>query len=230
MTSSDGDDRRRALVERAEQVVAGCVDATGVDAGGVALVTTRGHRATVCATNDVAARIEDAQFVLGEGPCVDAAASRTPVLVGDLLDPLHGVDGRWPGFQDAAAEVGVRAVFAFPLRIGAIALGAMDLVRASPGALEADQLASALLAADTTAMLLLDLATVGDDLADDAWHRSAYRFKVHGAAGMVMVQLGLPIEQAMARLRARAYVEGRALPDVADDVVEGRLRFQEEDV
>lgn len=41
--------------------------------------------------------------------------------VPDLADAR----GRWPGFADAAAELGVHAVFAFPLRIGMISVGVL---------------------------------------------------------------------------------------------------------
>jgi hypothetical protein len=226
------DDRRARLAGRAERIASACVRATGTDSAGVSLVTRRGYRATVCATDDTAARIEEVQFVLGEGPCVEAATNRSPVLVADLLDHPGGPADRWPAFLDAASAAGVRAVFAFPVRIGAIALGAVDLLRSRPGDLDDGELAAALLAADALALLLLDLSAGGadgdGDHGDDGWQRSAYRFKVHGAAGMITAQLGVPIEQAMARLRAAAYAQERPVTDIADDVIAGRLSFEEE--
>lgn len=42
-----------------------------------------------------------------------------------------------------------------------------------------------------------------------------------------MVQLGVTIAEALVRLRAFAYAEGRPLVEVARDVVGGRLRFDE---
>lgn len=202
----------------------------GVDGAGVALVTRSGHRATVCATDDIAARLEEAQFVLGEGPCVDASSGRTPVLLEDLLDLGPGVRLRWPGFLDAAASAGVRAVFAFPLRLGAVAFGAMDLYRLTPGPLDAEQLRTALLTADAAALALLELTAGGDvfpDPGDGA--RTALRYQVHAAAGMVKVQLGSTIAHALMQLRAVSFAEDRSIDDVAQDVLEGRLRFPLED-
>ena len=46
---------------------------------------------------------------------------------------------------------------------------------------------------------------------------------------MITVQLDVPIDEAMTRLRARAYGEGRSINDVAADVVDGSLRFSEEE-
>ena len=226
---ADDSSRRTEVALDVERAVRDCLPLVGVDGGGVALVTTRGHRATVCATDDVAGRVEELQWLLGEGPCVDASTFRTPVIVADLLDASEGVQARWPGFLDGAAEAGVRAVFALPLRIGAISLGAVDLYRTTPGGLSADNLRNALLSADRVSLLLLDLATGSSPLDDDAWQHSALRFRVHGAAGMVKVQLGVSIELALAQLRAVAFAQGRSVADVADDVVNGRLRFPQED-
>lgn len=203
------------------------VRAAGVDGAGVALVTPRGHRATVCATDDVASRLEELQFVLGEGPCVDAIA-RGPVLVSDLLDRGEGVQDRWPGFLEGAGDAGVRAVFALPLRLGAVSLGAVDLYRHTPGPLSEDQLRAALVGADATALLLLDYAVIGAPVDDDGWQRSAYRLSVHGAAGMVKEQLGSTIEDALVQLRAVAFARGRPLHDIAEDVLARRLSFPQE--
>lgn len=219
---------RPEAVQRVEQTCRRCLLPVGVDGGGVALVTGRGHRATVCATDDVASRIEDIQFLLGEGPCIDASSTRSPVLVADLTDPREGVQVRWPGFLPDAAEWGVRAVFAFPLRLGAIALGAMDLYRREPGPLSAGQLRAALLAADAAALALLDVAAPAD-IGGDGAQPVDFRLAVHAAAGMVQVQLRTTIEMALVHLRAAAYVEGRSINDVAAEVVEGRRRFDGDD-
>ena len=202
----------------------------GVDGAGVALLTHSGNRATVCATDGVAARLEEAQFVLGEGPCVDATTGRTPVLLEDLRGLPAGMRARWPGFLPAAEEAGVGAVFAFPLRLGAVAFGALDLYRCEPGPLLPPQLRAALLTADAAALLLLELTTGDDGLSDPpAGSRAAFRYEVHAAAGMVKVQLGRTIEQALMQLRATAFAQDRSVDEVALDVLEGRLRFDQED-
>jgi len=51
----------------------------------------------------------------------------------------------------------------------------------------------------------------------------AYRLEVYQPQGMLMVDLGVGIDEAMARLRAHAYAEGRAPSDVAKDIVSGRM-------
>ena len=190
------------------------------------MVTRSGHRGVVCATDETAARVEDLQMTLGEGPCVDAVSTGAHVFLDDLgtgADP-------WPGFLEGAAAAGVRAVFAFPLRIGSISIGALDLYRDEPGELAAPDVRAAHMAADAAAHAVLELGLDGGTFADDRESRSAYQMQVHQATGMVQEQLGIRTEEAFLLLRARAFASGRLVGDVATDVVARRLRFSTEDV
>lgn len=202
----------------------------GVNGAGISMVTKAGNRGVVCATDDISARIEDLQLTLGEGPCVDAVRTGSPVIVSDLSEPGDIAIERWPAFMEGASSMGVRAVFAFPLRIGAISVGAMDLYRDLPGELADKDVTGALLASDAAAIALLHLDSgEGDTFADDVDSRSTYQLQVHQATGMVQVQLGVPTEEAFLMLRARAFATGRSLADIATDVVARRLRFSLED-
>lgn len=207
-----------------------CVDTLPVTGAGIAMVTVAGHRGVVCATDAGSAKIEDLQLTLGEGPCIDAATSGRPVLLPDLDDADDVAVERWPAFMEAAATAGVRAVFAFPLRVGAISVGVIDLYRDSPGGLGDADLQAALLAADAAAFALLYLDVDGADaFTDDPASRASYQLQVHQATGMVMAQAGVSIEQAFLLLRARAFADARPLADLAIDVVARRIRFSLED-
>ena len=70
----------------------------------------------VHATDDVVAQLDDLQFTLGEGPCLDAFRLREPVLVPDLGSAE--AFARWPGFAHEATQAGAFAAFAFPLQVG----------------------------------------------------------------------------------------------------------------
>jgi hypothetical protein len=165
------------------------------------------------------------QFTLGEGPCVDAFASRRPVLTPEL--DLF-VTKRWPAYTPVAYERGVRAVFAFPMQIGAARLGVMDVYRDSPGALEDQALAQAFAFAEVALTTLLDQqdAAPGDDPAAVAGIALDHRAELFQAQGMVMVQLGVSLAEAMVRLRAHAYAHDRPLRDVAREVVARSLVFE----
>jgi ANTAR domain/GAF domain len=216
--------------ERSRYICQLCSQLLGVTGAGISMVTAAGNRGVVCATDEVSARIEDLQFTLGEGACVEAVTSGVPVMVADLHGPGAARAERWPAFMEGVAAAGVRAVFALPLRVGVVSVGALDLYRDVPGALTADQLSAALTAADAAAAALLQLDTgSASSFADNTVDRAAYQLQVHQASGMVMVQAGVTIEEAFLLLRAHAFAVGRPVADVARDVIERRLRFPVED-
>src|SRR5690242_20619894 len=106
-----------------------CISAThALPASGVAVsLMAPGEAPVLAAASDSEASVlEDLQTVLGEGPCLVAFEEQRPVLVADLGD---GAVRRWPAYSSAAQELGVRAVFAFPLQVGAARLGVLDVYR-----------------------------------------------------------------------------------------------------
>ena len=117
------------------------VRALPASGAGVSVMTDHDTQGLAAASDGTSSLIEELQFTLGEGPCLDAHASRRPVLASDLSgEPAT----RWPAYSAAAQEQGVRAVFAFPLQIGAARLGVLDVYRHEPGALTRPELAQAL--------------------------------------------------------------------------------------
>jgi hypothetical protein len=194
------------------------------DGVGLAVISSEGVPEPTFVSDSRSRLIEDLQFTLGEGPCVDAVRSGSPVLLDDL-QAVTDATRRWPTFAREAESSGVRAVFAFPVRVGAIALGALDLYRSRPGTLDAGELASVLRTVDRIAAVLLDVSAAGGDGVTEP----AYRMVVHQAAGMVMAQSGTNIASALSRLRATAFSEGIPINDLAADVVAGRRRFSKEE-
>jgi hypothetical protein len=186
-----------------------------------------GRQSTVAATDATSTQMEEMQVVLGEGPCIDALTRGMPVLVGDLARP--SLAERWPAFTPAALQAGVRATVAFPLQIGAIRLGAMDLYRDNPEPLGSADLLGARIFADAAVSVILDLQAKGADgaLPDELAPHWASSAAVHQATGMIMAQLHIDVDSAFAALRARAFSSERHIRDVAREVVERRLRFEE---
>ena len=216
--------------ERSRYICQLCARLLGVNGAGISMVTATGNRGVVCATDEVSARIEDLQFTLGEGACVEAVTGGVPVMVNDLHQSGDMTVERWPAFREGAAAAGARALFALPLRIAGISVGSLDLYRDRPGNLTTGQFSAALMAAEAAAAAILQLGTgYADSFADDADGRSAYQMEVHQASGMVKVQAGVTIEEAFLMLRAHAFASGRPIADVAKDVVERRLRLTVED-
>jgi hypothetical protein len=207
----------------AEQVCQAYVAGLDVDGAAISLLTASTAHQTLCATDATAELLEDLQFSLGEGVCVEAAVTGRPVMVPDLH---HSTEvSRWPIFAAAVVEQSdVGALFAVPFQWETINLGVLDLYRTAPGSLSDAQLRDVMRAADMAALMFLGLRT---DPGEGAWldHSLHGRAEIHQATGMVVVQLGINATDALARLRAYAFVEQRLLSDVAHDVVSRRLSF-----
>jgi hypothetical protein len=204
------------------------VKAARVSGAGLTMMTRTDSGRVVCVTDQVSARVEELQLTYGEGPCMDAYASRGPVISADL----GGAEAarRWPAFAPAASQVGAAAVYAFPLQMGAVRLGVMDLYHSRPKSLESGELRDALMLADTATLLLVGRDVTSDDLDVEASYgllsaREGYRAEIDQATGMISVQLSVDVEEAFVRLRAYAYAQDRRLTDVARDVVARHLRF-----
>ncbi|MGC9497707.1 GAF and ANTAR domain-containing protein [Streptomyces sp. WG7] len=174
----------------------------------------------LCASGDRASYLAEIQATLGDGPCVSAAESGAPVLACDLT---AGADaGRWPVFAQQATAVGIRAVYALPLGSDAVCLGTLDLYRDTPGGLTGPQLRVARLVAGVMTVALMALPR-----GEEAWldELAGDHDEVYQAVGMIMAQLGVGADEALARLRADAFARGRTAHDVARDVLTHRRRL-----
>ena len=201
-----------------------CPPILGVTSAGVMLMSGDIPRGSLCTTDQVSHLIEDLQYTLGEGPCVDACSHDEVVAEPDLADPLTR---RWPAFTPPAVQAGVRAVFGFPLRVGTVRLGALNLYRGLPGALTGEQHADALVVAEVAARWVLEAqaGAPADMVAEELEISADFHFTVHNAAGIVSVQQGISVTEALIRLRAYAFSADRLLADVARDVIARTLRL-----
>jgi hypothetical protein len=201
-----------------------CPEIVGVSGAGVMLMSGDEPRGSLCTTDEVSHLIEELQYTLGEGPCLDAHQQCKVVTEPDLADPAIR---RWPSFTPPAVQAGVRAVFGFPLRVGTVHLGALNLYRDLPGSLTADQYADALEVADAAARWVLDAQAGAPPgaVAEQLEAGSEFHFAVHNAAGIVSAQESISVTDALLRLRAFAFSSDRPLADVAQDVIARRLRL-----
>ena len=187
-------------------------------------VTSKSDLVTAAASSPDSARVEELQFTMGEGPCLAAFASRSPVLVPNLSEAATTT---WPGYGPAAHDHGVRAVFAFPLQIGAARLGALDVYRDEPGALSAWALSRALTYADVAMQTVLEAQAAVGGSGDPLWtDGDDAQFDVYQAQGMVMIQLGVDAAEALSRMRAHAYANNVGLGEVAERILGRRLRLE----
>lgn len=179
-------------------------------------------------SDDAAAALQRLQVDLGEGPCLEAHRTGAPVTADDLRIP----DERWAVYAAELLRRGIRSVHAFPLQVGGIRLGVLDLYREHPGQLSGAEVIRATTYADVAVLVLVHLhavrsgASAGTEdlgLLEDAF---ASHPEVHQATGMVAVQADVSLHDALLLIRARAFSEDRGLHEVARDVITRRTRFQ----
>jgi hypothetical protein len=199
-------------------------EAIGVAGAGVILMSGGRALGNVCVSDAMTAAVEEVQYTLGEGPCVDAFHAKAPVLAPDLA--LADVN-LWPGFRVGAATAGVSAVFGFPLLVGSVCFGALNLYNVHPGALSDNQFANALAVAHVASRAVLGWQSVAGpgSLAWQLEHVPMHRAVVHQASGMVSVQASIPVPDAIVMLRAYAFAEDRPISEVAAEIVDGALRL-----
>lgn len=199
-------------------------EVTTMDGAGILLFDGEVLQGELCSSDRVAGLLGDLHFSLGEGPGTDAHNSGAAILEPHLNDPAMS---RWPAFAPPAVSAGVAAVFGFPVRLGAVRLGALYLYRLRHGPLEEEQYADATVMADVAARAILGMQAGAalDTVAEEIMAESDFHFVVHQAAGMISVQLDVTVAEALVRLRARAYADGRLVSELATDVVERSTRF-----
>lgn len=177
---------------------------------------------TIAASDTIIAKLDEAQFDLGEGPCWDALAALSPVIEPDVRQHPRRT---WPAFSRSLEDHGVAAVFAFPLAVGPLRIGAIDLYSVRPTELGEERTTEATaLASIISRHVLRDaLRSAGDGgpCANGPYSRRA----VHQATGFVIAQCGVSADDAHLLLQGHAFAEGVSMDEIAQEVVAGRLVF-----
>jgi hypothetical protein len=208
-------DPRHSLPERLAEA---CRQLLDVDGTAITLENTSLERITLWTTDEAAARLEDLQEVVGQGPSHQAFTTGEAVVA-----RLDHDERRWPDFTDSARRVADGAtIYALPIRpnldvIGVLALHQLPPATASPSLAGAQFLADAIGAA-----LLADPPSADQPFEDGPW---SSRAEIHQATGIVVAQLRLVPADALAILRAHAFAHDATLHDIATQVITGQLDF-----
>jgi hypothetical protein len=199
------------------------VDVLEVDGASVATVGPVLGSETLSASDFQAARLDELQFDLGEGPCWDAMTSGHAVVEPDIRGRPSTT---WPAFSPALDKEDVGALIVFPLRIGPLQLGAVDLYchEATPFDASTRDRGSQLAVAASRLVFKRAMEEGAADPEDLAVPRFSRR-TVHQATGMVLAQLQISADDAHLLIQGQAFASGRTMADVATDIVERRLRF-----
>jgi len=240
---SKSDDVRAAFVAQRDPQLAGpellpvrlakaCVRVLPITGAGISMFTAATMRIPVGASDNVAADAERLQFTAAQGPCFEA--ERTGRMI-PATEPV--IARRWPEFHDRLiARTPVRGIIAAPLADGPAVIGVLDLYcDRSDDVLCIDLFdvhsVIGYVAEELVRAQLLPALRAGSLLWDSTrWQANSGvtgRSQVLMAMGMVSVALAVNLDDALAILRARAFVTDSTLDSVAHDVIKGELVLQE---
>jgi hypothetical protein len=189
------------------------------DGGSITLGFSAPERVTLCTTDDPAARVEDAQDVLREGPSLDAV--RTGVAVSGLSLAEQRV--RWPMLSDLLDARGdALSLHAFPVRPDTAVLGVVCVYQTGERQLGVSRADAQFLANALGVALLGHLDS--ESVSNERW---AVRDRVDQATGMVVAQLRVTPADAAAVLRAHAFAHATTVAAVSKWVLDRELDFSD---
>lgn len=198
------------------------IDALAVSGAALSAFSGSEGETTLYASDAVAGRLDELQFDLGEGPRWVAARSRTQVLLPYAQSMAHEL---WPVFGKALEPTGVQGLFVFPLVIGAVDVGVVELYSVTPGPLSDSELTSARVLADRAAWSLLRQFLAPGAADDSRLGLAGSRREIHQATGMVLGQIGGTAADALLLLRGYAFANGQTVRETSNEVLARRLDF-----
>ncbi len=220
VAATPADDGLTGVAKSLQQLCRAAASGLSMRGAAVTMGTGPGPNGVVASSDPLMRLVDELQFTTGEGPCHEALALHRPLLTPDLT-AVPG--GRWPGFATSAIESGVLAAFSFPLQVGASSLGVLTVYHDRAGWIDDEQVATALTFARVgTVMLFGTQTTLSDGSLEPGLDEVLEgRFEIHQAQGMVMIDLGVDLEEALVRMRAHAYSTAVPLIDLAREIIGG---------
>jgi GAF domain-containing protein len=180
----------------------------------------RGEAAwTAASTGNLAAQLDEAQYDLGRGPCVDAATAGVIVSIPDLA-----IDERWVDYGRRAVAAGAGSSLSLPFPVQKHVLAALNLYAVTPHAFTDDDVELANEVAARAAVALVNAVRYASAPDTAAQLRKAMdsRAVIEQAKGVIMGQSDCSAEEAFDVLVRASQRENRKLRDLATEIVERR--------
>ncbi|MFD9791637.1 GAF and ANTAR domain-containing protein [Streptomyces sp. NPDC059070] len=208
--------RWTARTGKGPQFMSGVAEACGTSSATLALLAADHTQLAFAASDAPSQAAQDLEYMLGEGPCTDAAGQRRPVhLTGTEIE------AHWPGYGPALTALGIGEVAAVPLQPAddtGQCLGALAAFDPRPGLVESGALRAIGAALARTVLL--------DPDADPTLYGGVdHRDTINQAAGMLAVRASCPVPHALALIKARAFADGVSPRQLAEAVISGDLNL-----
>jgi GAF domain-containing protein len=185
----------------------------------VSVTLVQGARAfTAAFTGELARELDEGQYELGHGPCMDAALSGTSVAITDMT-----ADERWPDFGERATKAGALSSLSIPLPVQESVLGALNCYGRAPNHFGPESLEVGLSFAGYAAVAVAN-AHLFDTTANLAHHMEAAmatRAVIEQAKGIVMAERRCSPDEAFTFLSLLSQNTNRKLRELARDIVDG---------
>jgi len=210
--------------EHAPALCTVAAEVTNLSGAAIALASPGDQFTPLCAGDEISEKLLDLEITVGQGPGVEASLSGVAIFESNLLSPESS---RWMFYAPEAVALGVRAVFGYPLRIGAARFGSLILYCDQPGMLDDTQTSDAYLMASVIgrAVLAMQAGAPGEGLENEIAGLSMLDFTVHQAAGMLAVQASVPVKDALVALRSHAFATESSPTTLAARVVSRKTRY-----
>lgn len=186
------------------------------DACGMTVVGADGALRSVGAASPSARRLDELQYLIGEGPVLDVVSAEPvlQILSADLED-----DNRWPGWSTVAAGTGNRSVLALRLFTD-VTVGALSLYSRHPACADARTLAAAQVAAAQASVVL-----VYAQCEWRLWNTIDVQNTIGRAQGILMQRYGIAADAAMAVLRTYSAEHELTVTEVARRIADAGASF-----
>lgn len=197
------------LDDTAEQLILYAVKAVGASSGGITMLRPRGRLETIGATSPTVIEADEAQYLLGEGPCVAAATCSTPVRSDSLAK-----DARWPRWGPEAARLGLGSVLSAEMRGRGARIGALNLYSDHESAFTRED-------AELAGILAAQGAAVMAVMNSEAGLRDAMETRaiIGQAQGMLMERFDIDARRAFSVLSRFSQDSNIRLRDIAEHLV-----------
>ncbi len=185
---------------------------------GIVLTDQQGNLQFMAGSQEDARLLELFQLQNDEGPCLDAFHALEPVVNTDLSQAAD----RWPRFAPHAAAAGYVTVHAFPLRLRAQAIGALNIFGSDEeAALSDEDIAIVQSLADMASIALLQERAIrrGELLTEQLQGALNSRIVIEQAKGAVAQARGISVDEAFNAIRSYARSHNLRLSDVAHAIV-----------
>ncbi|MEV6970353.1 GAF and ANTAR domain-containing protein [Hamadaea sp. NPDC051192] len=202
------------LIEFLQLLAGRTADLLDASPVGLLLADQHGRLEFMAASEESVKLLELFQVQNQEGPCLEAYRSGTPVINVDL----ERATDRWPQFAPRAVQAGFQSVHAFPLRLRAERIGAMNVFSSDVGGRLADsdvEIVQAL--ADVAAIGLLQERAIrrGELLTEQLQGALNSRIVIEQAKGVIAQARGVSVDEAFALIRSFSRSHNLRLSDLA---------------